>query len=54
MSKKELKIMLDYLQKERQQVSKSKEAARKLLLELGLITPSGKLSKSFRPVKPKK
>ena len=51
MNKKELQIMNAYLQKQRKEVSTSKKAARKLLLELGLITPTGKLSKSFRPVK---
>jgi hypothetical protein len=51
MSKKELKIMQDYLRKQQDEVRHSKKAARALLLELGLITPSGKLSKSFKPVK---
>jgi hypothetical protein len=51
MSKEELKIMQDYLRKEKERVGRSKKAARALLLELGLITPTGRLSKSFKPVK---
>ena len=51
MSKKELKIMLDYLHKQQEEVRHSKKAAKALLLELGLITPTGRLSKSFKPVK---
>ena len=51
MSKKELQIRLDYLHKEQEKVPHSKKAARALLLELGLITPTGRLSKSFKPVK---
>ena len=54
MDRKELKIMHDYLHKQQLEVSTSKKAARELLLKLGLITPSGKLSKSFKPVKFKK
>ena len=51
MSEKELKEFTQALQRQRKEVSTSKKAAKKLLLELGLITPAGNLSKSFRPVK---
>jgi len=54
MSEKELKEFQKVLEKQRTEVSTSKEAAKKLLLELGLITNSGNLSKSFKPVKASK
>jgi hypothetical protein len=54
MSEKELKEFKQALEKQRKEVSTSKKAAKKLLLELGLITASGNLSKSFKPVKASK
>ena len=51
MSKKELQEMKKGLKRQHAQVTKSKEAARKLLLDLKLITPKGNLTTVFKPVK---
>jgi hypothetical protein len=51
MSKKELQEMKKGLRLQHAKVSKSKAAARKLLLDLQLITPKGNLTKSFKSVK---
>jgi hypothetical protein len=51
MSKKELQEMKKGLKLQHAEVSKSKKAARKLLLDLQLITPKGNLTKSFKPAK---
>ncbi|WP_153795883.1 hypothetical protein [Foetidibacter luteolus] len=53
MNEKEKRIMKDILDKQYKEVSTSRDAARKLLLDLGLITPAGRLSKSFKPIKKK-
>jgi hypothetical protein len=50
MSKKEFQEMKKGLQRQQAQVSKSKKAARKLLLDLKLITPKGNLTTVFKPV----
>ena len=39
------------LQRQHAEVTRSKGAAKKLLLALGLITPKGNLTKVFKPVK---
>jgi hypothetical protein len=51
MSKKELQEMKEGLKRQHAEVTKSKAKARKLLLDLNLITPTGRLSKSFKPIK---
>ena len=51
MSKKELKIMQDGLKRQQSDVTRSKAAAKKLLLKLNLITAKGNLSRAFKPVK---
>lgn len=51
MSEKELLIMHKCLRKLQREVRTSKAAARKLLLELDIITPKGNLRKSFKPAK---
>ena len=51
MSEQELRDMQEALRKQLLEVSTSKAAARKLLLELDIITPKGNLRKSFKPAK---
>ncbi|HSZ34579.1 MAG TPA: hypothetical protein VK772_14790 [Puia sp.] len=51
MNKKELKNMQKGLERQHAEVLKSKDAARKLLLELPLITPKGNLTTVFKPVR---
>jgi hypothetical protein len=51
MGKKELKAMQEGLKRQHAEVVKSKKAARKLLLDLKLITPKGNLTTVFKPVK---
>jgi hypothetical protein len=51
MGHKEMKAMKDGLKRQHAEVSKSKKAARKLLLDLKLITPKGNLTTVFKPVK---
>lgn len=51
MSRKELQEMKKGLQRQHVEVTKSKQAARKLLLDLKLITPKGNLTTVFKPVK---
>ena len=51
MSKKELLNMQKGLKRQHDEVTKSKEAARKLLLDLKLITPKGNLTTVFKPVR---
>lgn len=46
---KDLREFHEALLKQREEVSTSKEAARKLLDALGLLTPTGKLKKALRP-----
>jgi hypothetical protein len=49
MNERELKEFKEILRKQQEEVSSSKNAARKLLNQLGLLTPSGQLKKVFRP-----
>ncbi len=51
MNKKELLNMQKGLKRQHAEVSKSKQAARKLLLDLKLITPKGNLTTVFKPVR---
>jgi hypothetical protein len=51
MGKKELSDMKKGLKRQHAEVIKSKTAARKLLLDLQLITPKGNLTKTFKSVK---
>jgi hypothetical protein len=51
MSKKELQEMKKGLKRQHAEVTRSKRAARKLLLDLKLITPKGNLTTVFKPVK---
>jgi hypothetical protein len=50
MTKKELLNMRKGLKRQHAEVTRSKEAARKLLLDLKLITPKGNLTTVFKPV----
>jgi hypothetical protein len=47
MSDKEFKEMKIVLSKQLKEVSSSKEAARKLLDSLGMLTPTGKIKKAY-------
>ena len=51
MSKKELLEMKRGLRLQHAEIAKSKSKARKLLLDLKLITPKGNLTKVFKAVK---
>ena len=51
MGEDEIKVLRQQLQQQHSTVTKSKKAAKKLLLELGLITPKGNLSTVFKPLK---
>ncbi len=47
MSDKELKEFKEILAKQRKEVTTSKEAARKLLTDLGFLTPKGNLKRKY-------
>jgi len=51
MSEKELKEFKDILKKQHAEVKGSKTAAKKLLVELGILTPKGNYTKAFKPIK---
>ncbi|MEO7312891.1 MAG: hypothetical protein ABIX01_21075 [Chitinophagaceae bacterium] len=51
MSEKEHKEFMAILEKQRREVTTSKVAARKLLNQLGMLTPKGNLKKAFRAAK---
>jgi hypothetical protein len=51
MGKKELQNMKNGLKRQHAEVTKSKDAARKLLLDLKLITPKGNLTTVFKPIR---
>ncbi len=51
MGKRELKAMQQGLKRQHEEVVRSKKAAKKLLLDLKLITPKGNLTTVFKPVK---
>ena len=48
-----MELMKEYLRKQREEVSTSKEAAKKLLTGLGLLPLKGRLNKNFKPRKVK-
>jgi len=50
MSKKEILAMKQGLKQQHAEVTQSKKAAKKLLLDLKLITPKGNLTTIFKPV----
>lgn len=47
-NKRELNEFKEILRKQQELVMSSKEAARELLNSLGMLTPGGKLKKSFK------
>jgi hypothetical protein len=49
--KKEIQAMKEGLKRQQAEVTNSKQAARKLLLNLKLITPKGNLTTVFKPVR---
>jgi hypothetical protein len=51
MSEKEFKKFKDILKKQHEEVKGSKAAAKKLLVELGIITPKGNYTKVFKQTK---
>jgi len=51
MSEKELKEFREILKKQQQQVKDSKAAAKKLLVDLGILTQKGNYTKVFKPAK---
>ena len=48
MEQKELRELIKKARKEQKEVKNSKEAAKKYLIELGLLTPKGNLKKRFK------
>jgi hypothetical protein len=51
MSKKEYDMMMEALHKQGEEVRKSKTAAKKLLVSLGLLTTRGTPRKNRRPIR---
>lgn len=51
MSEKEFKEFREVLKKQQEEVKASKDAAKKLLVELGILTPKGNFTKAFKPAK---
>jgi len=51
MTKKEIEEFMEILRKQKEEVSNSKEAAEKLLMELGVLTPDGKITERFKGLK---
>lgn len=51
MNKKEFDLMMEYFQKQGEEVARSKTAAKKLLVRLGLLTTRGTPRKNRRPVR---
>jgi hypothetical protein len=50
-SKKEYDMMMEYFQKQGEEVARSKTAAKKLLISLGLLTTRGTPRKNRRPIR---
>jgi hypothetical protein len=48
LSKKEIAEFREILRKQREEVANSKEAAEALLKSVGILTPSGRISKRFK------
>ncbi len=51
MSEKEFKEFREVLKKQQEEVKASKEAAKKLLVELGILTPKGNFTNVFKSSK---
>ncbi len=51
MDQTEYKAFKEILKKQRQEVTASKPAALKLLVDLGILTPKGNFTKAFKPAK---
>ena len=54
MNKKEFDMMMEYFQKQGEEVAKSKTAAKKLLIRVGFLTTRGTIRKNRRPARPVK
>jgi hypothetical protein len=50
MEQKEYDALRKQIKKEQEEIKSSKEAAKKFLIELGIMTPDGKMKKEFIPV----
>ena len=48
MSEKQLKELMKQIKQQQKEVQNSKEAAKKYLIELGVLTPKGNLKKAFK------
>ncbi len=48
MSEKELKELMKKIKQEQEEIKNSKEAAKKFLVELGILTPKGNLKKKYK------
>ena len=48
MEEKEYKALMKQIKKEQEEIKNSKEAAKKFLIELGILTPKGNLKKRFK------
>ena len=51
MSQKEIKEFREILRKKLEEVSQSKDAAKEVLIQAGILTPKGKLKKEFKALK---
>lgn len=54
MDKKEFDLMMEYFQKQGEEVARSKTAAKKLLIRVGFLTTRGTIRKNRRPARPVK
>jgi hypothetical protein len=50
-SKKEYDLMMEYFQKQGEEVARSKTAAKKLLIRVGFLTTRGTFRKNRRPAR---
>ena len=51
MEQKEYNELMKKIKREQEEVKNSKEAARRFLTELGILTPKGNLKKAFKGLK---
>jgi len=51
MEEKEYKELMKKIKREQKEIKNSKEAAKKFLNELGILTSKGNIKKAFLPVK---
>ena len=49
MEEKEYKALMKQIKQEQEEIKNSKEAAKKFLIELGIMTPDGKMKREFIP-----